>query len=290
MELAGVYAVVPTVFHDDGTLDPAGQAAVVEAYGQAGVAGLVTLGVMGEAQALTPDEARAVVGRVRHAAAGLPTLVGLGPPGRRQIEAATRLAGLGVDGLLAGVGGGADRLDVLGAVAGLGLPLVVQHHPAATGVRASHADVVAAVVGVGAAACKVESPPTPDLVAALREADGPPAFGGLSATFLLEELEAGAAGAMTGLAAPETLVEVVARWRAGDAAGAREAYERLSRWLRLEIGASGLVVRKEAWRQRGVIASSRVRAGSPLGAETKRAVTRRLRDAGLDVPTPYPGA
>lgn len=290
MQLSGVYAVAPTVFTEDGAFDPGGQAAVVEAYGHAGVAGVVVLGVMGEAGQLSPDETRAVVATSRRAAAGLPVVAGLGIPGRRQVAAATRLAGLGIDGVLAGLTGGTERAEVLGAVAGIGPPVVAQHHPGATGVRLTVAEVVATVVDAGAVACKVEAPPTPDLVAALRQAGGPPAFGGLSARMLLEELEEGAVGAMTGLATPELLVETVARWQSGDHAGARAAYERMSRWLRLEIGPAALVTRKEAWRQRGVIDSSRVRAAAPLEAATKRAVTRRLRDAGVDVTDPYPGA
>ena len=40
-------------------------------------------------------------------------------------------------------------------------------------------------------------------------------FGGLGGVFLLEELMAGATGAMTGFAFPEILVRIVALYRAG---------------------------------------------------------------------------
>lgn len=288
----GVFAVVPTAFHGDGSLDPEGIAALVTAYAQAGAAGLTVLGVMGEAPLLDRDERRRVVATARRASAGLPVVVGLGPPGAAQLPAAREAVDLGADRLLAGVAGTADRSDLLSAIASLGVPVVAQHHPAATGVRLSHTELVELVTAVDVHAVKAEAPPTPDLIAALRAADGPPAYGGLSAAYLLEELEAGAAGAMTGLAVPERLVETVTAHAGGNVGAARDAYTRLSSYLRLETmpGTAGLTVRKEAWRQRGVIASSRVRAGEPLGPETKRAITRRLRDAGVEVADPYPDA
>jgi hypothetical protein len=39
-----------------------------------------------------------------------------------------------------------------------------------------------------------------------------------------------------------------------------------------------------------VITSSRVRRGEPLGITTKRAITRRLRDAGVETPDGLPDA
>lgn len=288
----GVHAVVPTAFHDDGALDPDGVADLVGAYAEAGVAGVVVLGVMGEAHLLDRDERRKVVATARRAASGLPVTVGLGAPGPDQLPAAREAVDLGAEQLLVGVAEPPGNADLLAAIAGAGVPVVAQHHPAATGVQLSHQQVVELVTAVDVAAVKAESPPTPDLVAALRAADGPPAFGGLSGAYLLEELEAGAVGAMTGLAVPELLVATVRHHLAGAPTAARDAYTRLCAYLRLETmpGTVGLVVRKEAWRQRGVLASARVRAGRPLGPETKRAITRRLRDAGVDLTAPYPDA
>lgn len=288
----GVFAVVPTAFHDDGSLDLDGVAALVAAYADAGAAGLTVLGVMGEAGALDRDERRRVVATAKRAASGLPVVVGLGAPGPDQLPAAREAIDLGADQLLAGLSGGPDNTDLLSAIAAAGAPVVAQHHPAATGIQLPHDEVVRLVTAVDVVAVKAESPPTPDLVAALRAADAPPAFGGLSGAYLLEELEAGAVGAMTGLAVPELLVATVRHHLAGGTGAARDAYARLSSYLRLETmpGMTGLKVRKEAWRQRGVLASSRVRSGGPLGPETKRAITRRLRDAGVEVADPYPEA
>lgn len=295
MRTDGLLAVVPTAFADDGALDLTGTAALAAAYGEAGAVGLIVLGVMGEATALDDRERAAVVSAVRRAAAGLPVTVGLGAAGPNQVEAAGRAIDLGADALLAQLSAdddGRTTEEQLGMLAALGTPVIAQHHPAASGVRLSHAAVVEAVVGAGVAALKAESPPTPDLIAALVGAGGPPAVGGLSGLFLPEELEAGATGCATGVAIPELLVEVIDRHRGGDRSGARDRYLTATAYLRLEAapGPSGLAVRKEAWRQRGVLASARLRVGQPLGPETKRAVTRRLRDVGVTVPVPYPDA
>lgn len=288
----GVHAVVPTAFHDDGSLDPDGVAGLVGAYADAGAVSVVVLGVMGEAHLLDRDERRRVVATAKRAAAGLPVIVGLGPPGPDQLPAAREAVDLGADRLLVGVAAPPGNADLLSGIAALGAPVVAQHHPAATGVQLSHQQFVELVTKVDVEAVKAEAPPTPDLVAELRAADAPPVYGGLSAAYLPEELEAGAVGAMTGLAVPELLVVTVRRHLAGDTAAARDAYARCSAYLRLETmpAAIGLAVRKEAWRQRGVLASSRVRAGQPLGPETKRAITRRLRDADVAVRDPYPDA
>jgi 4-hydroxy-tetrahydrodipicolinate synthase len=288
----GLFAVVPTAFHDDGGLDPDGVGALVDAYAHAGATGVVVLGVMGEAASLDRDEAAHVVRVARRAASGLPVAVGLGRPGRDQVEAARRAHDLGADLVLAGLGDGPDRADLLAAVASIGLPVIAQHHPAASGARLRHDQVVDLVTGVDVTAVKAESPPTPDLVAAIVAAGGPPVFGGLSGSYLIEELEVGAAGAMTGVAVPERLAAVIAAWRHDDHTGARDRYLAVTPYLRLEAmpGTVGLAVRKEAWRQRGVLASGRLRTGAPLQAATKRAITRRLRDVGIGLADPYPDA
>lgn len=290
MEMHGVYGVVPTAFHDDGSLDTDGTAALVAAYGDAGVSGVVVLGVMGEGHLLDPQERASVVRTALRVTGGLPVLVGLGSPDDGCLERARAAADLGAAGVLAALGPVEVREELLVRLCEGGLPVVAQDHPGATGTWVTRDEVVSLLASSGAAALKAEAPPTPDLIAAVRAADGPPAFGGLSARWLIEELEAGAVGTMTGVAIPDALVEVVARFRGGDRSGAMDRYLTATPYLRLESmpGTVGLTVRKEAWRQRGVIASSRVRRGEPLGRETKRAITRRLRDAGLEVSAPMP--
>jgi 4-hydroxy-tetrahydrodipicolinate synthase len=291
MEPHGTFPVLPTVLHDDGTLDLDGQRALAATVAAAGVDGVVVLGLTsGEVADLTDDERAATVTAAREGAGGLPLLVGVGTSGPGLLEASRRAAATGADGLLAPLATDPVGRDRLGEVAGLGLPLVLQHHPVATGVTADVAAIVEACVDLAPRAVLVEQAPPADLIAALVAANGPPALGGLAGLFLPEELEAGAVGTVAGGAVPERLAEVVARHRAAEPGASRDAFLELLPYLRLEVGGPGPRVRKEAWRQRGVIGSSRVRRGAPLGTATKQAITRRLRDVGIAVPDPYPGA
>ncbi|MFA9429522.1 dihydrodipicolinate synthase family protein [Egicoccus sp. AB-alg2] len=281
---------LPTAFHDDATLDLDGQAALAATVAAAGVDGVNVLGLTtGEVTSLRVEEIGDVVAATRRGAAGLPVGVGLGPPGAGTLALARAAAAAGADLLVAPVPAGSDPLAPLGEVAELGLPLWLHHHPAVTGARRSGDELAALATEIGAAVVVVEEAPPGDLLAVL--AGGASAgVGGLAALFLPEEVEAGAVGTVAGCAVPERLVEVVARYRAEDAGAAWDAYLELLPWLRLEVGSPGLRVRKEAWRQRGVLSSGRVREGAPLAAASKLAITRRLRQVGADVSAPYPGS
>ena len=282
---------LPTAFHDDATLDPDGQAALAATVAAAGVDGVCLLGpTTGEVATLRVEEIGDVVAATRRGTAGLPVGVGIGPVGPRSIEVARRAAGSGADLLVVPVPGGVDRPDRVAEIAELGLPLWLHHHPAATGARLDPADLVSLADDVGARAVVVETAPPGEVLAALGDDDRRDRLGGLAALFLPEEVEAGATGTVAGCAVPERLVEVAARYRAGDVSSAWDAYLELLPWLRLEAGSPGLRVRKEAWRQRGVLGSARVREGVPLGTVTKIAITRRLRQVGADVVAPYPGS
>jgi 4-hydroxy-tetrahydrodipicolinate synthase len=291
METHGTYPTLPTILHEDGSLDVDGQTTLAAATAAAGVDGLVVLGLTtGEVTELAIEERLAVIQATRRGAGGLPVLVGLGPPAADVLPAAQRSGGAGADGFVAAIPSTTAGLDQLGEVTGLGLPVWLQHHPVATGASTSPEALVTACLDLAPAAVVVEQAPPADGVAALGEAGGPPCFGGLAGLFLPEELEAGATGTVAGCAVPERLVEVVARHRAEELAASRDAFLELLPYLRLEVGGPGLRIRKEAWRQRGVIGSARVRRGEPLGVATRRAVTRRLREIGVSLLAPYPGA
>jgi 4-hydroxy-tetrahydrodipicolinate synthase len=291
MRTHGSFPTLPTVLHDDGTLDLDGQTALAATVAAAGVDGLLVHGLTtGEVADLAPDERTAVIQAARRGAGGLPVLAGLGPPGPAVLDAARRAVAAGADGLVAALPAGDVELDRLGEVVALGVPLWAHHHPVVTGAPTDLEELTALCLELDPEVLIVEQAPPADAVAAIATAGGPPALGGLAGLFLPEELESGAAGTVAGCAVPERTVEVVARHRAEDAAASRDAHAELLPYLRLEVGSPGLRVRKEAWRQRGVIGSARVRRGAPLGVPTKQAITRRLRDVGVTVQAPYPGA
>ncbi|GGI09717.1 dihydrodipicolinate synthase family protein [Egicoccus halophilus] len=282
---------LPTAFHDDATLDLDGQSALAATTAAAGVDGVAVLGTgSGEPGALRLEEVADVVAATRRGAAGLPVAVGLASTGPGALPMARAAASAGADLLVAAVPAGADRGEALTAVAELGVPLWLHHVPAVTGARLDAPALLALAEDLGAGAVVVEAAPPGDLVAGIAGEGRPATLGGLAGLFLPEEVEAGALGTTAGSAVPERLGALASRYRAEDPAAAWDAYLELLPWLRLEVGSPGLRVRKEAWRQRGVLGSARVREGTPLGTATKIAVTRRLRQVGVEVRAPYPGA
>jgi 4-hydroxy-tetrahydrodipicolinate synthase len=82
--------------------------------------------------------------------------------------------------------------------------------------------------------------------------------------YLPQELARGADGAMTGFAYPEMLVQVCAKFHAGDAEGAEDLFDAYLPVLRHEQQPSfGLAIRKEILRRRGAMRSSRLRHPGP---------------------------
>ena len=107
-------------------------------------------------------------------------------------------------------------------------------------------------------------------------------LGGLGGVYLYEELLAGAAGAMTGFAYPEILVEVVRLFRAGKRDEAAQVFYRSVALMRFEFQEGiGMAIRKEVLRRRGAIAHAAVRApAGSLDASTREALDRVLAWAG----------
>ena len=276
--LAGVYSVLPTVFHDDGRLDLDGTASVVRATRDAGVAGLTVLGVMGEAAELTEDERRAVLACVTTAAPELPMVVGVsGDSADLVASRADTAAASGAGALMVGASRGVGLGDAVRAAASAGRPIVIQDYPLGSGVTVTPSEIAEAaaaerlVVGV-----KAEGPPTSGTIAALRAVN--PALGlvgGLGGLFLIDELTAGASGVMTGFALPERLVSIVQTFPS-DPVAAEGDWERLLPLMRLEaFPPMSLAARKEVWRLRGVITSSRCRrTGATLDDHARDDVRR----------------
>lgn len=279
-------AAVPTAFHDDGALDRDGLTALAASYAAAGCSMLIALeSGGGEPEALDPTERDTVVRALREGGSGLPVFVGVGLVDAAAVTRAHRAGAAGADGLVATVVSDQQRVgETSSDIAAAGLPLWL-HHPAGSSLSGPPLELA---TDLAADAILVEATPTPDAVAQVVAA-GQRAFGGLGGLFLPEELEAGASGTIAASAVPERLHEVLAQ-APDEGPMPLDAFLAVLPYLRLEAGSPGLRVRKEAWRQRGVIASGRTRRGQPLGATTKRAVTRRLREIGMAPRDGYPGA
>jgi len=105
--------------------------------------------------------------------------------------------------------------------------------------------------------------------------------GGLGGVGLLDELAAGAAGAMTGFSPPEGLRAALSAWDDGGFPAARAAY---APWLPLVNFEAqpgiGLALRKEILRRRGVLTDAAVRPPAPpLPAELHELIDIHLAAA-----------
>jgi 4-hydroxy-tetrahydrodipicolinate synthase len=143
-----------------------------------------------------------------------------------------------------------------------GAGIVAQDYPVSSGVTVPTDVLVETVEACPfVLAVKAEAPPTPLAIARLTARLDVPVFGGLGGVGLIDELAAGAAGAMTGFSRPEALLAAI---RAYDEGGVAGAYATYARWLPLANFEAqpriGLALRKEALRRRGVLSEATVRA------------------------------
>jgi 4-hydroxy-tetrahydrodipicolinate synthase len=271
--LEGVWNIVPTPFQPDGSLDVASLQTLTRFVAAQGVDGMTILGVLGEAAKLSDDERRVVTADVIAAADRLPVCVGVSHAATaRAVAYAREAADAGAHSVmlappaLARANDAAVVAHYLAVADAIDLPIVVQDHPASSGVHMSVP--VLADIARRAPSCRVvkleDEPSPPKVGRLLAEAPDVRILGGLGAIMLLEELRRGAVGTMTGFGFPDCLVEIVGRYRRGDETGAREVFHRILPLVRFEnqVGLN-LAIRKHLYRRHGAIAHETVRAPGP---------------------------
>jgi 4-hydroxy-tetrahydrodipicolinate synthase len=265
----GLWGVLATPFSGpDLAVDAESLRREVQLYAAMPAAGLVVLGVFGEGASLSSAEQALIVRTVGDEAGSTPIVVGLSSTSTAVAveQAQTALGALGDKPASLMVQVNSANTDVLvGHLTAVhdatGAGIVVQDYPLASGVRVTSAQILAAVSRCPfVVAIKSEAPPTASAIADLTAETSVPVFGGLGGVGLLDELAAGASGAMTGFSHPEGLQDTLVAWAVGGYTSAREAF---SVWLPLvnfeaQPGVA-LAVRKEILRRRGVIADAAVR-------------------------------
>jgi 4-hydroxy-tetrahydrodipicolinate synthase len=274
----GLWGVLATPFHGPALeVDHDSLRREVDLYLAVPADGLVVLGVFGEGVALDSAEQSAVVETVAKQAPGTPLVVGVSARTTAVAVEQARTAAAAAGPALAGVmvqANTADptvlarHLDAVHRVTGAGI--VLQDYPEASGVRITAAAVLQVLADCPfVVAVKSEAPPTSAAIGALTAGTDVPVFGGLGGVGLLDELAAGAAGAMTGFSHPEGLRAALDAWARGGFTGARAAF---APWLPLVNFEAqpgiGLALRKEILRRRGVFAESSVRAPARTAPET----------------------
>ena len=289
MQLEGVYSVLPTPFLSSGDVDEASLRRVIDLFVDAGVNGVTALGVTGEVARLDDTERRRVlevtveqvrsrigvvagttaegtrtcIAHSRHALAAGATAVMVSPP---------RMPKLNSEAVVRHYKALADAVDI---------EIVVQDYPPMSGF-AMEPPLLARIAREipRARTIKLEDPPTPFKTSRIIEAAGDipvRIFGGLGGVFLLEELLAGATGAMTGFAFPELLIKIVSLFRAGHVDEAADAFYRVVPLMRFEFQEGiGMAIRKEVLHRRGALTSPALRAPAAALDEHTRAALDRV--------------
>jgi 4-hydroxy-tetrahydrodipicolinate synthase len=283
--------VLPTPFDDDGRVDEDSLRTLVRCVRSWGVDGVTALGVMGEAAALSDAERQRVLSAVIDAADGTPVAVGCSAAALHRVSCLIDdAASAGASAVMVAAPQNSRNIDaVVSLFAALPqvLPVIVQDEPAATGTLLPVSALVASAEGCGAAAIKLEDPPTPPKIARLRQhLPDVPIFGGLGGGYALGELRRGAAGTMTGFSFPEVLAAVRRHVESGDLAAARRVFERFLPLIHLEAQTGvGLAIRKQILVRRGALQTATTRLVPRLDDVHADEIDEALHSCGVSDPT-----
>jgi len=269
--LAGVYAILATTFHDDGSIDLDSQLRLVDFLLAEGAHGLGLFGNASEGYTLLNEERTELLKAiVRRVDGRVPLVVSTGHTGT---DAAVRLSREAQD-------LGAQALMVLppyflrpdgdgiffyfeAISKAISIPIMVQDAPLMSQVNLPPAllsRMAREIEHVRYA--KIEAPPTAPKITAVREAAGDAMvlFGGLNGQFFIEEHERGSRGVMPGSDMTCMYASVWSKLEAGDTKAAWEVFMRALPLIRFELQPGrGVSAMKHNLNSAGIIASTRVR-------------------------------
>ncbi|CAA9576525.1 MAG: 4-hydroxy-tetrahydrodipicolinate synthase [uncultured Thermomicrobiales bacterium] len=280
--LEGIYVIVSTPFDEAGHVDEDSFERLLDATVESGVQGVTILGVAGEAPRLSDAERERLQEMALRTIAGrIPVIVGVSHDGTDVTVARTRAAAeAGAAGVMVAPPAfskiGPSLVTHFGRIgAEGGLPIVLQDYPPVNGVSMSPgfmAQLCEAVPEI--VTIKLEDPPTALRMRQTRALAGDRITfqGGLSGLYFLDELRAGASGAMTGFPYPEVLLDIWEAFRRGEEEEAATIYGRFLPLILLDgQPALGVATRKEILVRRGQIRHATVRQpGANLDEEARR--------------------
>jgi 2-keto-3-deoxy-L-arabinonate dehydratase len=267
--MGGVYPILATTFHDDGSLDFASQASLVRHLLVQGAHGLGLFGNASEGYTLSDEEKWALLKLVRETAGpNVPLIASSGHAGTQQaVEASRKAEAMGADALMVlppfyMKTDGDGLMFYFQAISdAVKIPIMIQDAPLMTQV----AMPAALLSRMGreienVVYAKVEAPPTAPKISAVTKAGGVTSFGGLNGNFFIEEHQRGSRGIMPG---SDLIGDFRAIWdslEAGDHASAWRAFTRILPLIRFELQPGlGVSAMKHNLKCAGVIESSFVR-------------------------------
>jgi dihydrodipicolinate synthase/N-acetylneuraminate lyase len=286
----GVFAVLTTPFHEDGSIDFEGVEAQVAYCVAAGAHGVVANVNASEGWTLSDEERREVADRVIQAVDGrLPVVIGVtAGSAQSAVRFARHARECGADAVIAMPPSGnsaptlAAVVNYFEQVAATGMTLFVQnyHTPAASQMNP---ELVARIVRdvehadfIKEEASRPNEAMTVEIALAGPKLRG--VMGGLGGRYMLDEHARGACGTMPACEAVDVHVQIWEALDSGDARGARDLFNRLLPLLNYEALTPG--VYKAVLQRRGVIGSRFMRshAGNPLDAADERELSLILED------------
>jgi 4-hydroxy-tetrahydrodipicolinate synthase len=299
LSFEGVYPILATPFHDNEEVDLESMHRLIRFMAALRVDGLTILGVLGEANRMLDRDREALIRVAVRAGAGLPVIVGTSHSGTQAALGLSQMAQeLGARAVMVtphaeAVPSEERVLEYYRTIAsGIRIPIVLQDHPASSGVHMSAPLMLRIVAELPLiAAMKEEALPTASKIRTLIQGMSVrkvPILTGLGALYGQFDLEAGSSGFNTGFAFPEALTAMVQAARTGNVARMRQIYTRFLPLIVFEQQ-PGVAIRKEILRLRGAIAGNRVRHP---GAAIQPAVAAQLRQLidqvlpGVDITQP----
>lgn len=287
-KLEGIFPILNTTFHDDGTIDLDSQIRLVRHLLESGAHGLGLFGNASEGYTLLSDERATILKAVAAEVNGrVPLVVSTGHTGTHAaVHLSKEAQDLGADALMVLPPyflkpDAAGLIGYFAAVANaVQIPVMVQDAPLLTQVALPAPLLIRMGREIpGVRYVKVEAPPTAPKVTAVVEGEGPVAFGGLNGQFMIEEIQRGARGMMPG---SDLIADFVAIWNAleaNDSAGAWKVFTRILPLIRFELQPGlGVSAMKHNLLDAGIISSARVRQPTAVLDARSLAELRTLRE------------
>lgn len=290
-KLEGIFPILNTTFHEDGSLDLESQLRLVRHLLESGAHGLGLFANASEGYTLLGEERTQVLRLVTKEVGGrVPLVVSSGHTGTDGAVLLSKEAeDLGADALMVlppfymktDSDGLMHYFDAISRA--VHIPVMVQDAPLMTQVQMPAALLARMGREIPQVRyVKVEAPPTAPKVTAVAEAGGPTVFGGLNGQFMIEEVQRGARGMMPGSDITAIYVEIWNRLERHDMARAWRLFSAALPLIRYELQPGlGVSAMKHNLVDAGVIRSTRVRHPTATLDARALAELRVVRDLAL---------